>query len=152
MIPIILALVKNIMPWEARAGQELEKKKVWYRCECQTPCSLQIVVNSSPCRRMPVRKWRVRLLSLALGDLCSLNGRHLLSPALSRLRLLYGTQVVSCKARDAHVVVAFQDELDVSNLESGGWAQFGETAGCGDDIVDKVVSHLEDELHQVSII
>lgn len=92
------------------------------------------------------RENEIRLFSLALSNLGSLNGRHLLSPTLSRLRLLDSTQVISSKARDAHVVVAFKHELDVANLEGGRGAEFGETTGCCDDIIDKVVGHLEDEL------
>lgn len=86
------------------------------------------------------------LFSLALSNLGSLNGRHLLSPTLSRLRFLDCTQVVSGKARYAHVVVALEHELDVADLEGGRGAEFGETTGCCDDVVDKVVGHLEDEL------
>lgn len=59
------------------------------------------------------------LFSLPLSNLGSLNGRHLLSPSLSWLRLLDSTQVVSGETRDAHVVVALEDKLDVADFEGG---------------------------------
>lgn len=86
------------------------------------------------------------LLVLALSDFGSLDSGHLLSPALGRLGLLDGAEVIGREAGDTHVVVAFKDELDIAQLEGRGRAQFGETAGLGDDFVDEVVGHLEDEL------
>ena len=94
-------------------------------------------------------KTRRCLLSLALRHLSSLHCRHLLRPALSRLRFLNGAKVIGGEARDAHVVVALQDELDVAKFEGRGGAEFGQTAGSSDHVVDKVVGHLEDELDLV---
>ena len=65
------------------------------------------------------------LLSLSLRHLSSLHGRHLLRPALSGLGFLNGAKVIGGEAGDAHVVVAFQDELDVAEFEGGGRAEFG---------------------------
>lgn len=89
---------------------------------------------------------RKSLLSPTLSQLRRLDSRHLLQPALSRLGLLDSAQVISGEARDPHVVVALQDELDVADLEGGGGAKLGETTGLGDYVVDEVVGHLEDEL------
>ncbi len=46
-------------------------------------------------------------------------------------------------ARDADVVVALQDQLDVAEFEGGRLAQLGETAGARNDRVDEVVGKLE---------
>lgn len=86
------------------------------------------------------------LLVLTLSDLGSLDSRHLLSPALGRLRLLDSAEVIGREARDTHVVVALEDELNIAQLEGRGRAQLCETTGLGDDFVDEVVCHLEDEL------
>lgn len=91
-----------------------------------------------------------RLFGLPLRDLGGLDGGHFLGPALGGLGFLDGAEVVGGEAGDAHVVVAFEDELDVADLEGGRGAQFGETAGGRDDVVDEVVGHLEDELSIVS--
>lgn len=69
-------------------------------------------------------------------------------PALGRLGFLDSAEVVAGEARDAHVVVALQDKLDVTNLERGRRSELGEATGLGDDLVNKVVCHLEDELYR----
>lgn len=92
------------------------------------------------------KETRKRLLGLALSNLGRLNSRHLLCPTLRRLRFLDGTEVIGGKTRDAHVVVPFEDELDVTEFEGRGGAEFGEAAGCGYHVVDEVVGHLEDKL------
>jgi len=92
------------------------------------------------------KETRKGLLGLALSNLSGLNSRHLLRPTLRRLRFLDGAEVIGGKARDAHVVVSFEDELDVAKFEGRGRAEFGEAAGGGNHIVDEVVGHLEDKL------
>lgn len=92
------------------------------------------------------KETREGLLGLALSNLSRLNSRHLLCPTLRGLRFLDGTEVIGGKARDAHVVVAFEDELDVAEFEGRGGAKFGKAAGGGYHVVDEVVGHLEDKL------
>lgn len=90
--------------------------------------------------------WLVLLLGPTLRDLGSLNGRHLLQPTLGGLRLLDSAKVIGGEAGDAHVVVAFQDELDVADFEGRRRTQLGEAAGLSNYVVDEIVSHLKDEL------
>lgn len=82
----------------------------------------------------------------ALGDLGGLDGRHFLQPTLGGLGLLDGAEIIGCESRDAHVVVALQDELDVTELEGRRGTQLGQATGLGDHVVDKVIGHLEHEL------
>lgn len=79
-------------------------------------------------------------------NLRSLDGTQLLGPSLRRLDLLHRAQLVRGVARDADVVVAFEDELQIADLEGGGGAQLGELAGGGDDLIDEVVGDLEEGL------
>lgn len=57
------------------------------------------------------------LLALARGYLGCLDGAHLGDPGSRGLDLAHGTKLVRGVARDADIVSAFQDELDVANLE-----------------------------------
>lgn len=75
-----------------------------------------------------------------------MDGRHLLGPTLGRLGFLDGAKIVRGKSRDTDVVVTLKDELDVADVEGGRRAQLGETAGGSNNLVDKIVRHLEDEL------
>ena len=49
-----------------------------------------------------------------------LNSAQLLSPGWGRLDLLDGTQFIRCIARDADVVVTFQDDLQIADIELRG--------------------------------
>lgn len=62
------------------------------------------------------------------------------------LGFLDSAQVIGGEAGDAHVVVAFEDELDVAEFKGRRGTELGETTGCCDYVVDEVVGHLEDEL------
>ena len=88
-------------------------------------------------------------ISLPTRNLSGLYRTHLLRPSLRRLELLHGTDLVGSVAWHTDVVVAFEDELNVANLEGGGVAKLGETAGAGDDLVDEVICDLEDCLGRV---
>lgn len=95
--------------------------------------------------------WKQRnSFRLALSDLGGLHGRHLLRPALRRLRLLDGAEVIGREAGDAHVVVALEHQLDVADLEGRGRTEFGQTARGSDDVVNEVVGHLQDELGHIT--
>lgn len=72
---------------------------------------------------------RISQIRLSPRDFRSLDGTQLLGPSLRGLDLLHGAQLVRGVARDADIVVAFEDELQVADLEGGGGAQLGELAG-----------------------
>lgn len=77
----------------------------------------------------PTRPSSISQIRLPPRDLRSLDGTQLLGPSLRGLDLLHGAQLVRGVAGDADVVVAFEDELQVADLEGGGGAQLGELAG-----------------------
>jgi len=95
---------------------------------------------------LPTHLSRISQIRLPPRNLRSLDGTQLLGPSLRRLDLLHRAQLVRGVARDADVVVAFEDELQVADLEGGGGAQLGELAGGGDDLIDEVVGDLEEGL------
>ena len=72
-----------------------------------------------------------------------LNCAQLLSPSLGRLDFLHSTKLIRSIARDANVVVAFKDNLQVTDIKLRGLAQFGELAGAADDLVDEIIGYLE---------
>lgn len=86
-------------------------------------------------------------ISLASSNFSSLNSTQLLSPTRSRLRFFDGTQLVGSVARHADVIVALENELEISKFEGRRLAEFCEAAGCDNDLVDKVISDLEKGLH-----
>lgn len=59
----------------------------------------------------------VSQIPLAPSYLSSLNSTQLLSPTRSRLRFLDGTQLVGSVARHANVVIALENELEVTKFE-----------------------------------
>lgn len=62
-------------------------------------------------------------------DFGRLDRAHLGDPALGGLDLAHGAQLVRRVARDADVVDALQDNLDVANLKHLGAALLGVGAG-----------------------
>ena len=57
--------------------------------------------------------------------LCGLDGVHLLGPARRGLELAYCPNLVEGIAGYADVIVAFEDNLDVANVKSRVWSDFG---------------------------
>ncbi|CAF9937789.1 MAG: hypothetical protein HETSPECPRED_000657 [Heterodermia speciosa] len=74
------------------------------------------------------------------SDVCK---SGLLSPSLGRLDFLHRTKFIRSIARDANVVVAFQDDLQITDVKLRGLAQFSELAGAGDDLVDEIIGDLK---------
>lgn len=75
-----------------------------------------------------------------------MDGIHLLRPTGSGLELAHGADLVERVARDADVVVALEDDLDVADVEGRVCADLGQAAGGCDDVVYKVVCEGEDGL------
>ena len=67
-------------------------------------------------------------------------------PALSRLRTSSGADLVGREARDADVVLTFENHLNVARLESRAATQLAELAGGGNEIIDEVIRDLEEDL------
>lgn len=86
----------------------------------------------------------VSQIPLAPSDFGSLNGTQLLSPTRSRLCFLNRTQLIRSIARNTNVVVALKNELEVAKFESGRLAEFCETAGRDNDLINEVISDLEE--------
>lgn len=85
-------------------------------------------------------------IPLTPRNLTRLNRTHLIDPPLRRLELADRTDLIRRIARDADIVIALKDELDVADLEGLGAASFGALAGSGDDLVDELVGDGEDGL------
>jgi hypothetical protein len=94
-----------------------------------------------------VRTVQALLVVLGAGhDLGRLNRAHLGDPSLAGLGLADSAQLVRCVTRDADVVGALENQLDVTDLEYLGAALFGEAAGGVQDIVNEVVCYTKDRL------
>ena len=93
----------------------------------------------------PIRSTRASTAS----KLRSLDCTHLLRPTGGRLGTTHSSNLVAAEARDADVVLALEDELEIADVEGGGAAEFGEATRGGDEIVDKVVCDLEEYLMEV---
>jgi hypothetical protein len=83
---------------------------------------------------------------LPAHDLGRIDRFHLVHPTCSWYDLAHSTHFVRGIAWDADVVVALEDELKVTNVELGRFAQLAKFAGAADDVVDEVVGELEDGL------
>lgn len=57
---------------------------------------------------------------------------------------LDGTNLIRRIARDTDVVVSFEYQLDIAELERVGVAEFGYSTCGGDDLVDEIVGELKD--------
>lgn len=65
---------------------------------------------------------------------------------MGRLDLLNGAELVGGVARDADVVVALEDELDVADVKGVRTADFRELASGDSDLVDEVVGDFKEGL------
>ncbi len=98
----------------------------WYHATPQGPTTAGNSNSMHPTPRLPLtlptHLSRISQIRLPPRNLRSLDGTQLLGPSLRRLDLLHGAQLIRGVARDADVVVAFEDELQVADLEGGGGA------------------------------
>jgi hypothetical protein len=89
---------------------------------------------------------RTILLLLVSGDLGGLDSADLAKPGSTGLGLADGTELVRGEARDSDVVDTLKDQLNVTDLKHLGAALLGKSTGTVKDIVDEVVSNLQDRL------
>lgn len=127
----------------------------------QTPESPQTKPKLHRQRALPFSKKETQLnglvgvlsdITLSSRHLGSLHGTHLLSPSLGGLNLSHCSELIGRVARDTNVVIALQNDLDVTNFESGGLAEFGKFAGGDDDVVNKFVGNVEENLHTMLVL
>jgi hypothetical protein len=85
-------------------------------------------------------------ICLSAHDFGRIDRFHLVHPTCCWHDLPHSTHFIRSVARDADVVVALEDELEIANVELGRLAELAEFAGATDDVVDKVVGELEDRL------
>jgi hypothetical protein len=97
--------------------------------------------------RNKTRRCRAHLkVCLSAHHLGRVDRFHLVHPTCCWHDLAHGTHFVGSVARNADVVVALEDELEIADVKLGRLAQLAELARAADDVVDKVVSELEDRL------
>ena len=70
---------------------------------------------------------------------------------MSGLDSLYGAEFVRRISRNANVVVAFENNLNVAKVESITVTNFGKLAGGGDDVIDEFIGDFEKSLQMTSI-
>lgn len=79
------------------------------------------------------------LVRLARHDLGSLDGTHLGDPTRRGLHLSDGAKLIRRVSRDANVVRALQNQLDITDLEYLGAALFRVATSGVEDIINKRV-------------
>ena len=102
-------------------------------------------------RRVQFHAWRhtplLSVFSRRLGELLLCRQRaHLVVVSLRRVELADGPNVVGGVAGDSDVPIAFEDDLDVLDVESIGTTKLGHLAGGGRNRVNKLVNELKDGL------
>lgn len=80
------------------------------------------------------------------GQLSSLNRHHLLLPSDRTTRASHSSDLIAAETGNTDVVLAFEDELDIADLEGGGAAELGDFAGGGNDVIDEFVCYVEEDL------
>jgi hypothetical protein len=98
-------------------------------------------------REMP---WPLSYVRLPTHDLGSLNSIHLLRPAWRGHQPPDRPHFIGSVAGDPNVVVALENELEISNVKLGRLAELRKLAGIANDGVNKVVCELQDCLRTVS--
>jgi hypothetical protein len=68
-------------------------------------------------------------------------------PTGRRLGSTRRADLISRETRDADVVLALEDHLDIARLEARAATQLGELAGRGDEVVDEIVCDLKEDLN-----
>lgn len=84
------------------------------------------------------------------SDLGGLNGAHLVDPALSRLDLADGAQLIRRITRDALVEGALQHELDITDLQNFRAASLGHGAGAMEQAVNEGIGKIQNQLRAQS--
>jgi hypothetical protein len=79
-------------------------------------------------------------------DLGGLHSIHLLRPSGCRLELANRANFIQRVARNANVVVALENNLNVANVQCRVWSDLGQAACSGNNAVDKVVGQGENRL------
>jgi hypothetical protein len=86
------------------------------------------------------------LVILARCDLGRLDSAHLGDPVGRWLHLANGTELVRCVARNADVVNALEDQLNVADLQDLATTLLGQPTGHVHDIINKVIGYPENGL------
>ena len=85
------------------------------------------------------------------SQLRSLNRTHLVRPSWCGLWPSRRAHLVGREARDANIVLPLEHHLNVTRFESGAATELAEFAGCGDEIVDKIIGNLEEDLGELDM-
>jgi hypothetical protein len=83
---------------------------------------------------------------LAAHDLGCINSIHLSGPALRGHNLAHSPHFIRRIAWDTNIVVALEYDLNVADVELRRITELGKLAGVAYDVVDEIVSKLEDGL------
>ena len=67
-------------------------------------------------------------------------------PALRRLRASSSAHLIGREARNADVVLAFENHLDIAGFEGRTATKLAELAGGGNEVIDEVVGDLKEDL------
>jgi len=76
-------------------------------------------------------------------DFGGLHSIHLLRPSRRGLELPDRPDLVQAVSRHTNIVITFQNDLYIADIEGRVGANLGEAASRGDDIVDKVIGELQ---------
>ena len=76
----------------------------------------------------------------------SLDCAHLVNPSWGWLWSPDSSDFVCGETWNTNVVLSFEDDLDITTFETVGTSEFGEFAAFADDVVDKFVHDLEEDL------
>lgn len=83
---------------------------------------------------------------LPTHNLRRIHRTHLIRPALRRHNLAHSPHLIRRISRNTNVVVALENDLDIADVELWRVAELAKLARVADDVVDEVVSELEDGL------
>ena len=73
-------------------------------------------------------------------------------PALRRLWTPRSAHLIRREARNANVVLPLEHHLDVAWLKRRAAAELAQLAGCSDQVIDKIVGDLKEDLCQEKLV
>lgn len=111
--------------------------------------AISMLLITFPFLGLTLWSWACLEICLSAHDLRRVDCLHLIHPSGCWNDLPHRAHLIGCITRNANIIAALENVLNVANIQLGAVAELGEFAGIRNDIIYKVIGELQDRLHKV---